>query len=97
MIVALLIHTVEILVFGIGYYFLAEPGQFGTLEGNFDGSLNDSMYFSLVTYTSLGFGDILPEGHLRFMTGLETLAGLVLIAWTASFLFLGMQKYWHSD
>ena len=43
---------------------------------------------------SLGFGDISPYGSLRFMTALETLTGLLLIAWTASFIYLEMQATW---
>jgi len=31
---------------------------------------------------------------LDFLTGLETLTGLVLITWTASFMFIEMQKFW---
>ena len=32
---------------------------------------------------------------LRFLSGLEALAGLVLITWTASFLYYEMQRYWN--
>jgi hypothetical protein len=67
---------------------------FGSLRGGFDNSLLDCSYFSFVTYTSLGFGDIEPLGNLRFLTGLEALTGLVLITWTASFMFIEMQKLW---
>jgi len=35
-------------------------------------------------------------GDLKYLTGLQALTGLVLITWTASFLFLEMQKYWKS-
>jgi hypothetical protein len=31
---------------------------------------------------------------MQFMTGMTALTGLVLIAWTASFTFLLMQRYW---
>jgi hypothetical protein len=54
----------------------------------------DCVYFSFTTYTTIGFGDITPEGNLKYLTGLQALTGLVLITWTASFLFLEMQKYW---
>lgn len=66
----------------------------GHFEGNFDGSLMDCVYFSFTTFTTLGFGDIQPIGELRYLTGIEALTGLVLITWTASFLFIGMQNYW---
>lgn len=91
---ALTAHVLEIWMFGIGYYLLIELGQFGTLTGNYTHSLLDSVYFSFVAYSSLGLGDIYPVGYLRFLTGLETLTGLVLITWTASFMYIEMQKFW---
>ena len=73
---------------------IAAAEGWGTLSGNFDGSLLDCVYFSFTTYTTIGFGDITPTGHLKYLTGLQALTGLVLITWTASFLFLEMQNYW---
>lgn len=91
---ALVAHVVEIWMFAVGYYYMYHAPLFGTLGGNFDGTLRDCVYFSFTTYTSLGLGDIEPVGALRFTVGLEALTGLVLITWTASFLFLKMQRYW---
>lgn len=91
---ALLAHIIEILMFALGYYFMVLYGGFGSLEGPFNGGLIDCIYFSLVNYTSLGFGDIVPKGDVRFLAGIESLAGLVLISWTASFMFIEMQKQW---
>jgi len=91
---ALTAHVIEIWMFGVAYYFLVEASHFGTLAGNYQHSLLDCVYFSLVMYTSLGIGDIVPVGHLRFLAGLETLTGLVLITWTASFMYIEMQKFW---
>jgi hypothetical protein len=68
--------------------------DWGRLEGNFDGSLMDCVYFSFTTYATLGTGDIVPHGDLRFLSALESLTGLVLITWTASFLYLEMTRYW---
>jgi Ion channel len=91
---ALVAHVVEIWLFAFGYYFLVHSGQFGTLTGEFNGSLMDCSYFSFISYTSVGFGDIEPIGDLRFLVGLEALTGLVLIGWTSSFMFIEMQKLW---
>jgi hypothetical protein len=44
----------------------------------------------------VGFGDLVPHGAIRFMTGMEALTGLVMITWSASFTFLEMQRDWHS-
>ncbi len=92
---ALVAHSVEVCIFAVAYYFMSRAHGWGLLTGNFDGSILDCVYFSFTTFTTLGFGDIEPIGALRYLTGLESLTGLVLISWTASFLFVEMQRYWH--
>jgi hypothetical protein len=87
-------HVIEIWLFAFGYYFMISSGAFGTLQGNFTNTLRDCGYFSFTTYSTLGVGDIEPVGHVRFLVGLESLTGLVLITWTASFVFVEMQKFW---
>ncbi len=91
---ALVAHSIEVWIFAVAYYQKINSGLFGSLEGNFDGSLLDCVYFSFTSFTTLGFGDIEPIGDIRFLTGIESLTGLVLITWSASFLFFEMQKYW---
>lgn len=95
--VALSAHVAEIWVFGLGYYFAMGVDGLGSLQGNFQGGLLDCVYFSFTIYTTLGFGDIEPWGLIRFVTGIESLTGLVLITWTASFLFLEMQRHWQEN
>ncbi|MGB5446476.1 MAG: potassium channel family protein [Psychromonas sp.] len=92
---ALIAHTIEIWLFAIAYYFMPQIHETGYLEGNFDGSLLDCVYFSFTTFTTLGFGDIQPRGNIRLLVGLESLTGLLLITWTASFLYYEMQRYWY--
>lgn len=87
-------HLLEIWIFGVGIFLLLKTETMGTIEGNTTHSFMDCVYFSITTYTSLGFGDIAPTGWIRFLAGMEALTGLVLIAWTASFMFLEMQKHW---
>ncbi|NKB38222.1 MAG: two pore domain potassium channel family protein [Gammaproteobacteria bacterium] len=94
---ALVAHIIEVWIFAIAYFFLIKSGQFGHLQGMEEAGLFDCAYYSFVVYTTLGFGDIVPHGELRFLTGLESLTGLVLITWTASFMFFEMQKYWSTD
>jgi hypothetical protein len=87
-------HIIEIWLFGVACYFMIKSGNFGSLQGNFDGSLIDCVYFSFTNYTSLGYGDIEPFGNIRFLAGLEALTGLSLITWSASFMFIEMKKFW---
>jgi len=35
----------------------------------------DCLYFPMVSYTSLGLGDVFPSDHIRFITGVEALSG----------------------
>ncbi|MBX9407353.1 potassium channel family protein [Pseudomonas baetica] len=94
---ALFAHAIEVWCFALTYYLMTRDGEWGSLIGRFDGSFMDCVYFSFITYTTIGFGDITPVGNLKFLTGLQALTGLVLITWTASFLFLEMQKYWKNN
>lgn len=97
-------HLVEVTIFAGGYYFFIHQESLGSLlGGDIQGhglfgtpstGFIDSLYFSLTCYTSLGFGDLAPTGWLRFLAGIEALTGLLLIAWTASFMYLEMQKHW---
>lgn len=91
---AMVAHVIEIWIFAFGYYFMIKLDGFGDLLGNFDNSLMDCVYFSFVSFSTLGFGDIVATGDIRFLAGLEALTGLLLITWTASFMFLEMQKQW---
>lgn len=94
---ALAAHVVEIFVFTLGYYFLSFMSNDGGLInalGEPANSFADYAYFSITTYTSLGFGDIVPVGVFRYVAGVEVLLGLVLIAWTASFIYVEMQRFW---
>jgi len=82
---ALIAHSIEVWIYGLTYYFINRSGTLGHFEGKHNGSLMDSIYFSYTSYTTLGLGDILPVGYMRQIVGLESLVGLLLIAWTASF------------
>ena len=94
---ALFAHTVEIFIFAAAYYFMTHTEGWGALTGSFDGSLMDCAYFSFTTFSTLGFGDIQPVGNLRFLSGIESLTGLVLITWSASFLFFEMERHWKTS
>lgn len=94
---AIIAHTVEVWVFAFSFFLMNRAEGWGHLAGNFDGSLLDCVYFSFTTYTTLGTGDIEPMGDLRFLTGLESLTGLVLITWSASFVYLEMTRYWERE
>jgi len=94
---AICAHVAEIVLFGVAFYFMVRYGDFGSLQGNFDGSLMDSIYFSFTNYTTVGYGDIEPLGGIRLVSGIEAITGLSLITWSASFMFMEMTQFWEDE
>lgn len=90
----LLVHMVEIWLFGIGIYWIVQYPELGQVSGVPSVQLLDAVYLSATTYTTVGYGDLAPHGAMRFFMGSEALTGFVLITWSASFTFLEMQRYW---
>jgi hypothetical protein len=91
----LLAHVVEIWIFGLGYYVAEHNLALGEIVRTREDWF-DYVYYSAMVYTTVGFGDLLPTGSLRLITSTESLAGLALITWSASFTFLQMQRMWRS-
>nr|WP_241188284.1 ion channel [Pseudohalocynthiibacter aestuariivivens] len=80
-------HVVEAGIFAVGFLLAEWAGLGGFVQDDVD-TVMEVFYFSLVNYTSLGLGDIYPIGHLRFLAGIESLHGFLLISCSASMLFL---------
>lgn len=87
-------HLLQISVFALAYWLLKDKFGMGGFGGTFEDSLSSFLYFSSETYTTLGFGDIYPTGSLRMICGIESLVGLLMVSWTASFTYLEMRRYW---
>ncbi|MDG2013386.1 MAG: ion channel [Pirellulaceae bacterium] len=93
-ILIVLAHLVEIMFFAVTFDILSPYPDYGTISGAEDPTLRDFYYFSATTYTTTGYGDFTPEGNLRILATVEALTGLIMIAWTSSFAFLLMSRYW---
>lgn len=89
-----LIHVVEIWLFGVTLYVLMWVPGAGGITGMTHPLLLDAVYLSAASYTTVGFGDVAPLGPLRFLIGTESLVGLVLIGWSASFTYIEMEAFW---
>jgi hypothetical protein len=87
-------HALQMLMYGAVYYVLIHAFLLGALVGGTSSSLASCMYFSAETFTSLGFGDLLPSGPVRMVAGAEALNGLLLIGWSASYTYLAMERFW---
>ena len=92
--VVFMAHIAEISLFAIAFALMQHRWGMGQITGMVEGTWVDFFYFSAASYTTLGMGDLFPTGHLRFVAAIESLTGLVLIAWSASFTYLAMQRFW---
>jgi hypothetical protein len=79
------LHVAEVALYALAYHFGALFGL-GHLRGGGSAWLN-IFYFAAETYSTLGYGDVVPTGALRLVASIEALNGLLLIAWSGAFLF----------
>ncbi|ORE87160.1 Ion channel family protein [Oceanococcus atlanticus] len=91
----LVLHLVEIGIFGLGIHMATHFPSLGGISGGHPAlSLMDAVYLSATTYSTLGYGDLVPHGAIRILVGVESVVGLLMITWSASFTYLEMQRYW---
>ncbi len=58
--------------------------------------IGDALYFSVVTSTTLGYGDITPSNEWRFLSSIEAIGGLILFGASTAFM-LGVMKLLFDD
>lgn len=81
------LHFIEILLWAIAYMLVAAE-EFESFEA--------AIYFSAVTFTTLGYGDITLSSNWRLLSGFEAIGGIVLIGWTTAFLYAVLQRMWEA-
>ncbi len=84
-IVMVCLHLIEILLWALAYVLVA-GGELASFEA--------AVYFSAVTFTTLGYGDITLSSDWRLLSGFEAINGIVLVGWTTAFLFAVLQRTW---
>ncbi len=55
-------------------------------------SWEESIYFSTITYTTLGYGDITLPPVWRVMSGFEAMNGILLFGWSTAMFYAVVQK-----
>jgi hypothetical protein len=80
------VWLLTIIVFGLVYHFLASTDATLMYSKNHTPvtDLVDSIYFSFVTATTTGFGDIVPIGAFKFIAIFQVVTGLLLLALVTS-------------
>jgi len=73
---SVLAHLVEIAVWALVYWWQeVQP------------SLELALYFSAVTYATIGYGDVLPPPSWRLLASMEGLVGILMCAWSGGLIF----------
>ena len=76
-----LAHLVEIMLWAAFYGWME---IFPTPEAPF--------YFSAVTYTTVGYGDLVPPSEWRLLAGVEGLTGILMCGWSTGFVFAAFSR-----
>lgn len=69
------LHTIEIWLYALLYLLLGAINDFET-----------SLYFSTVTYASVGYGDVLLPKPWRILGAIEGATGIIMLGWSTAFL-----------
>ena len=74
--VLMVAHTLEIIVWSIVYLIvdIAPPGT-------------GLIYFAFVNYTTLGYGDVIPEEHWQLLGPMTAMNGVLLFGWSTAVIF----------
>ncbi|MBP1598028.1 MAG: Ion channel [Acidobacteria bacterium] len=82
----ILVHLTEITVWA---FFYVWKGAIADLPA--------ALYFSVVTYTTTGYGDlVLPEAW-RLVGGIEALTGILMCGWSTGFFFAVVSRLYGSQ
>ncbi len=84
--IVFVLHTIEIMVWAGAYQALLPLHELGSFE--------EAVYFSFVTFTTLGYGDITLSEGWRVLSGIEALNGILLVGLTTELIFSVVQAVW---
>ena len=81
-----MLHALEAFLWALLY--IALPAQAGLK------SLHEAFYFSLVTFTTLGYGDLTLHSNWQLLAGIEGMVGILVFGLSTEILFSVIQRYW---
>ena len=82
----ILLHLAEISVWALVYFWRdAIP------------DLQEAFYFSAVTYTTTGYGDVVLPGEWRLVGGVEALTGILMCGWSTGFFFAVVSRLYDAQ
>ena len=59
--------------------------------------LETAFYFSMVTFTTLGFGDVVLTGQWRTLASIQAANGVIIFGWTTALIFYFIQNIYKKE
>lgn len=56
--------------------------------------LTDALYFSIVTFTTLGYGDIVLNEQWRLLASIQAAGGIIIFGWSTAIIVAVVQNYY---
>jgi voltage-gated potassium channel Kch len=79
--VTVVAHLFEITIWA-GFYYWREALP----------NIETSLYFSAVTYATIGYGDIVVSQPWRVLAAMEGLTGILMCGWSGAFFFAAVNR-----
>ncbi|MCR9213893.1 MAG: potassium channel family protein [Proteobacteria bacterium] len=76
-------HTIEAWIWAVFYWLSGDVKSF-----------TEAIYFSTVTYTTLGYGDIVLTDEWYVTSSLQAVSGIILFGWSTAFLVNVRGFFW---
>jgi hypothetical protein len=76
-----LLHLIEVALWAAAF---AAAGVFADFE--------TSLYFSMKSYATVGYGDVLPPVAWRLMGPFEAVVGVLMLGWSTSIIVAAVQR-----
>jgi hypothetical protein len=80
----LILHLLEMAVWATAY-------SAGGVLPNFEAAL----YYSLTSYSSVGYGDVIPPVSWRLLGPIEATVGILMLGWSTSIVVAAVQKMYN--
>lgn len=85
------IWSLIVAVFMIGAALMADIWLwtllFYTLEPELLGNIETALYFTTITFTTVGYGDIVFSSDWRLLTASTAINGMIIFGWSTAFIF----------
>ena len=88
-VVLLCLHIVEVIAWAFVYVLLVDSKSLANME--------EALYFSTVTFASLGYGDVVIDGSWRLLSAIQSMIGLLAFGWSSALLYAVVQRILQSD